>query len=273
MIQAVAEHFPVTRARSYARPLYRPSVILCALVAFAVMAALSLLQLRGFDYSILRAFNSVSQRYYVLDHGINDFTRLMFANLLIVSLVWYAWFKTEDTGKRATILVGTVMSLGAAILSRVLQHALPTHSRPLHDTALNFVVPLSVDPSQMNHWFSFPSDHVAIFFGLATTVYLIDKRIGWLAYILAGALSLARIYLGFHCPTDVVAGAALGMLMIELTRGLANTDFVRRLVPRPGESRPAFYAVAFYFCFGLTQLFTDPREVMSGVAHYLHHVR
>ena len=59
---------------------------------------------------------------------------------------------------------------------------------------------------------SFPSGHAAFYFALATAVFLRDRKMGW--FFLAGALiiSLARVYSGIHWPSDILAGALVGIL-------------------------------------------------------------
>jgi len=69
---------------------------------------------------------------------------------------------------------------------------------------------------------SFPSDHAVVFFLLATVLFSLNRWWGLVALGLATFFSLLRIALGFHWPTDILAGAALGtvagLLIIILSR-------------------------------------------------------
>jgi len=59
-------------------------------------------------------------------------------------------------------------------------------------------------------WFSFPSSHAAISWGLAVIMGRYEPR-GWILwYTLAGLISLSRIYLGVHFPLDVLVGSIIG---------------------------------------------------------------
>ena len=56
------------------------------------------------------------------------------------------------------------------------------------------------------------SGHSAVSVALATVaVPYLPRRFCWIAYALAAAVSLARVYVGAHLPFDVVGGAALGL--------------------------------------------------------------
>ncbi len=63
---------------------------------------------------------------------------------------------------------------------------------------------------------SFPSDHAAIAFALATIVFLTLPGWGKVLYVLAFAIALGRIAVGVHYPSDVLAGALLGALVATL---------------------------------------------------------
>ena len=68
--------------------------------------------------------------------------------------------------------------------------------------------PLGGAPSSL----SFPSAHATSSFAVATAMTRVDG-LAALAFLLAFALSVGRPYLGMHYPSDVLAGAALGVLL------------------------------------------------------------
>lgn len=64
---------------------------------------------------------------------------------------------------------------------------------------------------------SFPSGHAAISFAAATVLGFMNRKLGIFAFILAGLIAFSRVYLFVHFPTDVLAGAALGILLSMFT--------------------------------------------------------
>jgi undecaprenyl-diphosphatase len=68
--------------------------------------------------------------------------------------------------------------------------------------------PLGGAPSSL----SFPSAHATSAFAVATAMTRVDS-LGALAFVLALVLSLGRPYLGMHYPSDVLAGAVLGVIL------------------------------------------------------------
>lgn len=60
---------------------------------------------------------------------------------------------------------------------------------------------------------SFPSGHSACSFAVAVVVFRnLPKKNGVPVLVLAFLISLSRIYVGVHYPTDVVCGAIFGTL-------------------------------------------------------------
>lgn len=57
---------------------------------------------------------------------------------------------------------------------------------------------------------SFPSGHVTLAFAIATAVFFVHRRAGTVFLCIAGIISLSRVIVGVHWPSDVLAGAALG---------------------------------------------------------------
>jgi undecaprenyl-diphosphatase len=63
---------------------------------------------------------------------------------------------------------------------------------------------------------SFPSGHALLFFALAWAVLFYDRRLG--RWFFAGAIlmGIARVAAGVHWPSDILAGAILGILSAEI---------------------------------------------------------
>lgn len=69
--------------------------------------------------------------------------------------------------------------------------------------------------------FSFPSGHASSSFAAAWALWRGDsKRYGVPALILATLISLSRLYVGVHYPTDVLCGALIGILCGEMAHRL-----------------------------------------------------
>jgi membrane-associated phospholipid phosphatase len=105
-----------------------------------------------------------------------------------------------DEPRRSTWRRATITVAGASVLNTTIK-LLVRRRRP----SLAGLPPLSSAPSRL----SFPSAHASTSFAGALTY----SRLGLPSaplYALAVSLSLSRLYLGMHYPSDVLAGALLG---------------------------------------------------------------
>jgi undecaprenyl-diphosphatase len=86
--------------------------------------------------------------------------------------------------------------------------------------------PLAGAPSEL----SFPSAHATSSLAAATALGRVYPEARAPLYGLAVAICLTRPYLGMHYPSDVAAGAAIGLLLGALWPGLREADTEDRLI-------------------------------------------
>ena len=63
---------------------------------------------------------------------------------------------------------------------------------------------------------SFPSYPAALTFAFAFGIWMQNKKVGTLLFCLAALMSLARIYVGVHYASDIIAGAIIGIVVTYL---------------------------------------------------------
>ena len=72
---------------------------------------------------------------------------------------------------------------------------------------------LELDPREMGR--SFPSGHAALLFALAAVFSIRWPKWRWVWFSIAGLVALSRVAIGVHWPSDVVAGALIGLGCVE----------------------------------------------------------
>ena len=59
---------------------------------------------------------------------------------------------------------------------------------------------------------SFPSGHALFFFAVSVAIYGFNKKLGIVFFLASGVMAMARIFVGVHWPSDILAGAFLGAI-------------------------------------------------------------
>jgi len=116
-----------------------------------------------------------------------------------VGLAWLGGPK----GRRAGMAVA-LGSLAASYLVQRLMKPIFRRKRPFVDRE---VLVVGIKPADA----SFPSGHTAASFAAATALSSFYPRAAPLAFTLAMAVGLSRVYLGHHFPSDVAVGAGVGI--------------------------------------------------------------
>ena len=216
---------------------------------------------RQLDYPIMLFLNQFQGRAVLLEKLLLAPGRFdVLGGPVFIAGLWLAWVDAPAPASRARVVAGLLgASVGGAI-SRVLQLSLPSHPRPIHDHGLSFVPPPWIDATALNHWNSFPSDHAALFFGLATVVFFVHPRLGIAAFVWALLVDMNRVYDGIHFFSDVTGGAGLGVVCVCVFQ-LPRIRSLCGIVVRWARNAPGpFYACAFLLTYEVANLFEDVRD-------------
>jgi len=73
---------------------------------------------------------------------------------------------------------------------------------------------------------SFPSEHTMIAFAIATSIFLVHRRFGILAFAIALLVGFSRIAVGVHYPCDVLGGALVGIAMAVFAAQVITPRFL-----------------------------------------------
>ena len=156
------------------------------------------------DSQIFERVNGLAGHNPVLD-GLLSFLA-GYGPLLLVAAFVALWFWPGPRPWRDRWQRSAVLAAGSALIALGVNQVISRawfRPRPFtHHTAL-LLLPASHDPS-------FPSDHAAFAFAVATVLLLTSRRLGGPALVYAAVVAFSRVFVGEHYPTDVVAGALVG---------------------------------------------------------------
>lgn len=118
----------------------------------------------------------------------------------IVIAAIYFFLQTRNKQKLITVLSAIFLPL-AYVLTQVIA-TFYFDPRPFVVGHFTPLIPHSPDNG-------FPSDHMLLTSAIASILFVYDKRIGALAWVIAIVVGISRVYAGIHHLTDVVGSAVI----------------------------------------------------------------
>lgn len=131
---------------------------------------------------------------------------------MAVTLLLLLLPKTRKTGAMCATSIALTFLVNNLTLKNLVARIRP------YD-AMEALLPLGTKPSD----FSFPSGHTAISLCVACVLFRrLPKPFGVPFLVLAILIALSRLYLGMHYPSDVLTGAAIGILFSFVAEQLVD---------------------------------------------------
>lgn len=249
-----------------AMALFRLNLSLSVRLAGAVATTLTRAT-DSVDYSTISFLNRFAGRSWTVDKFfiLIDGNYLATAPLLLS--FWWAWFKEgEDQPRnREFAMYGILSSFVAVFAARMLAISLPYRERPLRNPLLHFQLPYDMRPDRVLGWSSFPSDHGALWFALAAGIFFISRRLSiFLGLYVCLTLAIARMYLGIHYPTDILAGGLIGIGVASLAKYPAiRTAVTRKPLEWANRAPQLFYAISFLLTAQMAESFASTHEIVE----------
>lgn len=129
--------------------------------------------------------------------GLGDSGKIWIACMLLLILI--------PRTRKAGLAMGIALAL-EIICCNVILKPFVARIRPCD---INTVVQLLIERPLD---YSFPSGHTASSFAATFALYFSKKKLWIPAVILAGLIGFSRLYLYVHYPTDILAGALIGIM-------------------------------------------------------------
>lgn len=168
--------------------------------------------LNPFDTTLYHLINGLAGHSHLLDAVMIFFAQdavEIYGVLFVVA--WFALPK-KDVQHRHALVVAGLAGILALLINLVISHIWfrPRPFAVFQTGTFTQLVSHSNDAS-------FPSDHTAGSFGFAAGSWKHNTK--WISYtftILAITVMFARVYVGVHYPTDVLAGLVVGILASKI---------------------------------------------------------
>lgn len=127
---------------------------------------------------------------------------------LALALVGLFWLKMQPL-QRKRLVIFLLVSLPLTYLAGVLAREAYLNPRPFVEDGFVPLIPHEADNG-------FPSDHALLAGAVASALLFFNKRMARWLWIIAGAVSVSRVYAGVHHWIDILASFAIALLVASV---------------------------------------------------------
>jgi len=189
------------------------------------------MNLVSWDKNIFLAINGLVGKAPLFDSLIKLVVNEYFVPVTLSLVLLYLWFRPgRDQAKNQQALSIAFFSILVTNLIIALSNHFITRERPFEQLPTSLLFYKPTDPS-------FPSNAAAVGFVLATAIWIVNRRVGVWAIVLAAFYAFSRVYAGVHFPSDVLVGASLGLLITLLIGRYTNLIEISTNLARKAQKR------------------------------------
>lgn len=164
------------------------------------------------DYKVFKAINLLSGRCSPIDFMMIFFSKKIRFVYIIVLI--FMWFRNDYYRK---VSLNAVMSSGITLLLHALIKFFYFKPRPFVKHRVGILIPSKLDSS-------FPSKHTLLAFAVSTSIFLYDRVLGSIMWVLSVLTGFSRIWVGHHFPSDII-GSAIMATMTSMVVGKTAGKF------------------------------------------------
>jgi undecaprenyl-diphosphatase len=181
--------------------------------------------LKTFDQKLFWFINSNHNGFF--DHFFSTITNFGTGWVVAPILLFFVFTKIAAAKRASMIIFSLIVLIASGLINSQIKHLLHT-PRPLtvfakEQKAIGNNSPIGTQSAcgKTIHVVgkelaedSFPSGHTNTAFSAATLMVLCFGRFFWPSLVVAGMVGYSRVYIGAHFPSDVIAGALLGAIIV-----------------------------------------------------------
>ena len=139
---------------------------------------------------------------------------------VFIFVLIFLWFRNDSYKK---VSCNAVKSMGITLFIHTLIKLVYFKPRPFVKHRVGILIPSKMDST-------FPSKHTLLVFAISTSIFLYDRILGSIMWILSVLTGFSRIWVGHHYPSDIIGSAfiaSMTSIMLDKISRIANY-FIRQ---------------------------------------------